>query len=167
MVLYCLAYYSICRFCNVFRRIFGLFLHVEMLIAFSRRLVEWRLCSKLCSSLPPPSLSFWNCSKITRECLKERGGKKKGFRTHRLNDGFYLVCLLSLSLAVSVCYVGFYGEKHRPCQTWLVQGRKKEACAGMRRGGSGGGVARETRFQELRGCGITVSKTRQTKVYVQ
>lgn len=167
MVLYCLAYYSICRFCNVFRRIFGLFLHVEMLIAFSRRLV---LCTKLCSSLPPPSLSFWNCSKITRECLKERGGKKKGFRTHRLNDGFYLVsvCWAWDGCVGLLCRFLWWKTQAMPDLTSTrKKKRKKEACAGMRRGGSGGGVARETRFQELRGCGITVSKTRQTKVYVQ
>lgn len=28
-------------------------------------------------------------------------------------------------MAALVCYVGFYGEKHGPCQTGLVQGIKK------------------------------------------
>lgn len=31
---------------------------------------------------PPPSLSFWNCSKIRRECLKEREGKRKKAFAH-------------------------------------------------------------------------------------
>lgn len=77
---------------------------------------------------------------------------------------------MSLSLAALICYVGFYGEKQRPCQTWLVQGikkkkkKKKKACAGTGRGDSGGGgITRKTRFQEYWGRGIA---ERQTRVYV-
>lgn len=131
-----------------------------MLISFSRRVAKWRLCSGLCSS-PPPSLSCWNCSKIRRECLKERERKKEKRISHTPSEWWILfgLCLLSLSLAVLVCYVGFYGEKHRPCQTWLVQGIKKKHVE--RRGG--GGITRKTWFQEFRGCGITERKTRQTE----
>lgn len=80
------------------------------------------------AQLPP--CSCWNCSEIRRERLKEWGGRLP--HTPRERWILFGLCLLSLSLANLVCYVGFYGEKHRPCQTWLVHGikKKKKACAG-------------------------------------
>lgn len=118
-----------------------LFLHIEILIAFSRRLAEWRLCSKLCSSPTPSSFLLellWNKA---REPQGERGGEEKRL-SHTPREWWILfgLCLLSLSLADLVCYVGFYGEKQRLCQTWLVQGiKKKESMCRDREWGGGGG----------------------------
>lgn len=80
-------------------------------------------------------------------------------------DGFYSVSCL-LSFAPLDCCVGFYGEKHEPCQTRSCTGNKKEkesereACAGMgqREGGlkfdsknlEGVGSYRETEQAEIK-----------------
>lgn len=132
-----------------------------MRIAFSRQFAEWRLCSKLCSS-PLPSLSSWNCSNIRRECLMEREGKRKKRLLHTPTEWWILfgLCLLSPGLAVLVCYVGFYGEKYRPCQTPSSTRNKKKSMRKDREGDDGG-ATREAWFQEFGGRGITESKTQQ------
>lgn len=108
-----------------------------------------RMMSKMCAAWPWLSSSCWKCCEV----------KRKGFCTHRLNDWFYLVCLLSPGLAVLVCYVGFYGEKHRPCQTLSSTRSEKKGEKHVQ--GRGGGGAREIWVQEFRGCGFMARMTRQ------
>lgn len=92
---------------------------------------------------PPPSMSSRNCSKIWLECpmKSERMGERKGGggHSHTPTEWWILfgLCLPSLNLAVSVCYVGFYGEKHGTCQTLSpTRNNEKNVCRDEERGGN-------------------------------
>lgn len=111
---------------------------------------------------PPPSMSSRNCSKIWLECpmKSERMGERKGGggHSHTPTEWWILfgLCLPSLNLAVSVCYVGFYGEKHGTCQTLSpTRNNEKNVCRDEERGGNVVMVkGRGGQYQEFRGCGI-------------
>lgn len=104
---------------------------------------------------PAGSALKWDASKRK----KERKRKEKKVHIPQLNDGFYLVsvCWAWAWLCRSVMSVSMVKNTgHAKLQ--LVQGVKKHV---QRQGGRRGGSGRETQFQELRGCGITESKTWQ------
>lgn len=99
MLLCCPVYCSIRRFCNVLEACMQ-FLHavlhyysctLKYLLPSAGDLPNDVYVQNFVQAQLPPR-SCWNCSEIRRESLKEREGeKKKGFRTHQGNDGFYLV----------------------------------------------------------------------------
>lgn len=157
------------RFFMVFRL---LFLHVETLISFSRRLAEWRLCSKLSSSPPQPPLSCWNRSKIRREFLQKSEREKKAFaHSDWMMDFIWSLFAEPEPGSVGLLCRFLWWKTHAmPDLTSTRNKKKKRHVQGRGEGGwrwRGGGRTRETRFQELGGCGITESETRQKEVYVQ
>lgn len=138
-----------------------LFLPVDMLIAFCWMTSMFQILS-MRHSRPP---IHWKRSKIRRE----EGEEKR--LSHTPTEWWILfgLCLLSPCLAQLDCYVGFYGEKQRPCQTPSSTRNEKKEKQVQRwdEEGDAAGAKRETWFQEFRGCGLAGSKTQQTERAMQ
>ncbi len=146
MLLYCLVCYSICRFCNA----------LEAFIWFLHAFLDYYSCTLKCLlpsagdlpndvyvqnfvQAPPPSLSFWNCSKIRRECLKEREGKRKKAFAH---TDWMMDFIWSLFAEPELGCVGllcrFLWWKTQAMPDLTSTRNKKKACAGTGRGAAAG-----------------------------